>query len=108
MGLQSRFGCHKKWRVSGKALKCLTRAVSTMSVNRQQLPLSAPNTASTALNMKDSGLRIRVQRQLRDRFLGACRAQDKPAAQVIRGHCLTALEARGTLPSPVAKRMTKI
>jgi hypothetical protein len=34
--------------------------------------------------MKDSGLRIRVQRDLRDRFLEACRAQDKPAAQVIR------------------------
>lgn len=33
---------------------------------------------------KDSGLRIRVQRDLRDRFLEACRAQDKPAAQVIR------------------------
>lgn len=33
---------------------------------------------------KDSGLRIRVQRELRDRFLEACRAQDKPAAQVIR------------------------
>lgn len=34
--------------------------------------------------MKDSGLRIRVQRDLRDRFLEVCRAQDKPAAQVIR------------------------
>jgi len=33
---------------------------------------------------KDSGLRIRVERTLRDRFLEACRAQDKPAAQVIR------------------------
>lgn len=33
---------------------------------------------------KDSGLRIRVQRDLRDRFLDVCRAQDKPAAQVIR------------------------
>lgn len=33
---------------------------------------------------KDSGLRIRVQRNLRDRFLEVCRAQDKPAAQVIR------------------------
>lgn len=33
---------------------------------------------------KDSGLRIRVQRDLRDRFLEVCRAQDKPAAQVIR------------------------
>jgi hypothetical protein len=33
---------------------------------------------------KDSGLRIRVERHLRDRFLEACREQDKPAAQVIR------------------------
>ncbi len=34
--------------------------------------------------MKDAGLRIRVQRELRDQFLEACRAQDKPAAQVLR------------------------
>lgn len=34
--------------------------------------------------MKDVGLRIRVQRELRDDFLAACRAQDKPAAQVLR------------------------
>lgn len=33
---------------------------------------------------KDSGLRIRVQRELREKFLEVCRAQDKPAAQVIR------------------------
>lgn len=33
---------------------------------------------------KDSGLRIRVQRGLREEFLDVCRAQDKPAAQVIR------------------------
>lgn len=33
---------------------------------------------------KDSGLRIRVQRELREQFLEACRAQDRPAAQVIR------------------------
>lgn len=33
---------------------------------------------------KDSGLRIRIQRDLRDRFLAACRAEDKPAAQVVR------------------------
>ena len=33
---------------------------------------------------KDSGLRIRVQRDLREQFLEVCRAQDKPAAQVIR------------------------
>ena len=34
--------------------------------------------------MKDVGLRIRVQRELRDQFLEACRAADKPAAQVLR------------------------
>lgn len=34
--------------------------------------------------MKDAGLRIRVQRELRESFLEACQAQDKPAAQVLR------------------------
>ena len=34
--------------------------------------------------MKDVGLRIRVQRDLREAFLKVCRAQDKPAAQVLR------------------------
>ena len=34
--------------------------------------------------MKDVGLRIRVQRGLREEFLEVCRAQDKPAAQVLR------------------------
>ena len=34
--------------------------------------------------MKDVGLRIRVQRGLREEFLKVCQAQDKPAAQVLR------------------------
>lgn len=34
--------------------------------------------------MKDAGLRIRVQRKLREQFLEVCRAEDKPAAQVLR------------------------
>jgi len=34
--------------------------------------------------MKDSGLRVRVERDLRERFLEICRQQDRPAAQVIR------------------------
>ena len=33
---------------------------------------------------KDVGLRIRVERDLRDRFLEICRTQDRPAAQVLR------------------------
>lgn len=34
--------------------------------------------------MKDAGLRIRVQRDLREQFFEVCRAQDKPAAEVFR------------------------
>jgi len=33
---------------------------------------------------KDTGFRIRVQRELREKFVDLCRAQDKPAAQVLR------------------------
>ncbi len=33
---------------------------------------------------KDSGMRIRIERGLRDRFIEICREQDKPAAQVLR------------------------
>ncbi|WP_371061545.1 hypothetical protein [Rhodosalinus sp. 5P4] len=34
--------------------------------------------------MKDAGLRIRVQRELRQSFQEACKAEDKSAAQVLR------------------------
>jgi hypothetical protein len=34
--------------------------------------------------VKDAGLRIRVERALRDKFLDVCRLEDKAAAQVIR------------------------
>jgi hypothetical protein len=34
--------------------------------------------------VKDSGLRIRIERDLRERFLEICREQDRPAAQFIR------------------------
>lgn len=34
--------------------------------------------------MKNVGLRIRVERSLREGFIKACRAEDKSAAQVIR------------------------
>lgn len=33
---------------------------------------------------KDVGMRIRVQKELRDEFQSICRAQDRPAAQVLR------------------------
>ena len=48
--------------------------------------------------MKDVGLRIRVQRDLRDRFVAACRAQDKPAAQVLREFMHTYIAEHGERP----------
>ena len=33
---------------------------------------------------KDVGFRIRLDRELREEFLAACRVQDRPAAQVLR------------------------
>jgi len=36
------------------------------------------------MGVKDTGVRIRVEKRLRDEFLESCRRQDKPAAQVLR------------------------
>lgn len=47
----------------------------------------------TLVAMKDAGLRIRVQRDLREQFLEVCRAQDKPAAQVLREFMRQYIEA---------------
>jgi predicted transcriptional regulator len=47
---------------------------------------------------KDSGFRIRVERDLREKFIELCRAQDRPAAQVIRDFMrqyIAAHEAQG-------------
>ena len=33
---------------------------------------------------KDTGFRIRIEKELREEFIDVCRAQDKPAAQVLR------------------------
>lgn len=33
---------------------------------------------------KDSGLRVRVEKALRDEFLEVCRSQDRAASQVVR------------------------
>ena len=42
------------------------------------------NGYTAVMGTKNAGLRVRVERALRDEFLDACRTQDKPAAQVIR------------------------
>jgi hypothetical protein len=36
------------------------------------------------MTTKDKGLRIRVDQGLREAFLAACHAEDKPASQVLR------------------------
>lgn len=36
------------------------------------------------MGAKDAGVRIRVEKGLRDEFLETCRRQDMPAAQVLR------------------------
>lgn len=46
--------------------------------------------------MKDSGIRIRVEEELRVAFLEACRREDQTAAQVIRGFMRTYVEERRT------------
>lgn len=58
--------------------------------------------------MKDVGLRIRLQRELRDQFLSVCREQDKPAAQVLRefmrAYVAKATEGDGDIPSETNRR----
>jgi hypothetical protein len=41
-------------------------------------------TAGMAIIVKDVGLRLRVEKDLRQEFVEACRASGKPAAQVLR------------------------
>ena len=36
------------------------------------------------LKIKDAGLRLRVERELREEFVELCRAEGRPAAQVLR------------------------
>ncbi len=36
--------------------------------------------------MKNAGMRIRVEQELRDAFVAACQKMDMPAAQVLREH----------------------
>ncbi len=36
------------------------------------------------MSFKDSGMRIRVEKELRETFVQACRAQDRAASDVLR------------------------
>jgi hypothetical protein len=43
-----------------------------------------PRATLPLMKEKDAGMRIRIERELRDEFLTICREQDRPAAQIIR------------------------
>jgi len=45
--------------------------------------------------MKDAGMRIRVEHELRDAFVAACQQMDIPAAQVLRQHMKAVVEKVG-------------
>ncbi len=45
--------------------------------------------------MKDAGMRIRVEQELRDAFVAACQKMDVPAAQVLRQHMKAVVEKVG-------------
>jgi hypothetical protein len=56
---------------------------------------------------KDSGLRIRMQRELRDEFVTVCRAQDKVAAQVLREFMRAFVDRHGVAKQKVRRERTK-
>jgi hypothetical protein len=53
--------------------------------------------------MKDSGLRIRIERELREKFLATCREKDRPAAQVLREFMREYVSANQDAPSTAQK-----
>lgn len=61
--------------------------------------------------VKDSGMRIRVERGLREAFLRACRAQNRPAADLLREFmesCVNRFESgQGELFSEPSLQATK-
>ena len=58
--------------------------------------------------MKDAGMRIRVEPELRDKFVTLCRDNDVPAAQVLRSFMREYVQGNKTLPEsqlqPLAKK----
>lgn len=70
--------------------------VGCSGANPEFALLKCASIGYTEIIMKDSGFRIRVQRELRERFLAACKAQDKPAAQVLREFMRDFVEAHPT------------
>ena len=54
--------------------------------------------------MKDAGMRIRVEQELRDAFVAACQKMDVPAAQVLREHMKAVISKVEQAANPTNKR----
>lgn len=54
--------------------------------------------------MKDAGMRIRVEQELRDAFVAACQKMDVPAAQVLREHMKAVVSKVDHSIKPTQKR----
>lgn len=54
--------------------------------------------------MKDSGFRIRIERDLREKFLAVCRERDRPAAQVLREFMRTFVADNKSAKPELSKR----
>lgn len=66
------------------------------SIDKFTLGKSVSIGYTSRMMKKDVGMRIRIERELRDEFLAACQVQDRPAAQVIREFMRTYVEAIDT------------
>lgn len=55
-----------------------------MSANPKLLVIQWIHIGYTEAGMKDAGMRIRVEQDLREDFIAACQTQHTPAAQVLR------------------------
>ena len=51
--------------------------------------------------MKDAGMRIRVEPELRERFVNVCREKDVPAAQVLRSFMRDYIQANSQQPTAI-------
>jgi hypothetical protein len=58
------------------------------------------------MKTKDAGLRIRIDRELREAFVVACRAHDKPAAQVLREFMQDYVKQNAPPPAETRKAAT--
>lgn len=57
-----------------------------------------------AMGSKDAGIRIRLERTLREEFRRACRAKDQTAAQVLREFMKTCVTEYSKAASPASAR----